>query len=283
MDMLRFTDADAFYRTTGPFLLQQEAVNNLMISIVMRLADGSARWSDESPWLYAVADGDEMLACAVRTPPHLLVLTEQPRAVSAFLAQRLWESGLRMPGLLGPAATAAEFAGAWSAASGMPCRRMKAMRIYRCDSALPVTGVAGAPEIAGEERLPLLLSWMTAFNEATDSPSAGLEEQLRCQLAARQIQLWLAPHPVSMAAGAGSTPHGIRVSMVYTPPAERNRGYAAANVAALSRRLLAEGRQFCCLYTDLANPAANHLYRQIGYRPVCDVDDYRVFEEDAHA
>jgi predicted GNAT family acetyltransferase len=46
-------------------------------------------------------------------------------------------------------------------------------------------------------------------------------------------------------------------------------------VAALSRRLLDEGRRFCMLYTNLANATSNRIYRRIGYEPVCDVAEFR--------
>jgi hypothetical protein len=81
--------------------------------------------------------------------------------------------------------------------------------------------------------------------------------------------------PVSMVCHTGPTPHGIRVSFVYTPPEQRRKGYASACTAALSRRLLDAGYQFCFLFTDLGNPTSNHIYQDIGYRPVCDVDEYR--------
>jgi len=42
--------------------------------------------------------------------------------------------------------------------------------------------------------------------------------------------------------------------------------------------LLDEGRRFCALFTDLANPTSNRIYHKIGYRPVCDFDEY-VFGE----
>ena len=48
-----------------------------------------------------------------------------------------------------------------------------------------------------------------------------------------------------------------------------------ATVAALSQLLLDSGRKFCFLFTDLSNPTSNHIYQAIGYRPVCDVDEYR--------
>lgn len=35
-------------------------------------------------------------------------------------------------------------------------------------------------------------------------------------------------------------------------------------------QLLNEGKVFCCINTDLANPTTNRIYPAIGYRPVCD-------------
>jgi hypothetical protein len=32
--------------------------------------------------------------------------------------------------------------------------------------------------------------------------------------------------------------------------------------------------QFCPLFTDLANPTSNSIYRKIGYKPVGDFHDY---------
>ena len=77
-----------------------------------------------------------------------------------------------------------------------------------------------------------------------------------------------------MAMKTRPTRRGISVSFVYTPPEFRRRGYATACVAELSRLLLESGRQFCSLFTDLANPTSNHIYQQIGYRPVADFDQY---------
>jgi predicted GNAT family acetyltransferase len=66
----------------------------------------------------------------------------------------------------------------------------------------------------------------------------------------------------------------VRLSGVYTPPEKRNHGYAAACVHALSRRLRDAGHR-CILYTDLANPTSNSIYRRIGYRAVAEALRYR--------
>ncbi|GAC1375090.1 MAG: hypothetical protein NVSMB32_18100 [Actinomycetota bacterium] len=89
------------------------------------------------------------------------------------------------------------------------------------------------------------------------------------------MYLWDNAGPVSMAATGGPTPHGGRVYAVYTPPEHRGRGYASACVAAVSQHMLNRGLRYCFLFTDLANPIANHIYQEIGYRPVAPFDWYR--------
>jgi predicted GNAT family acetyltransferase len=78
-----------------------------------------------------------------------------------------------------------------------------------------------------------------------------------------------------MAAEGGRTPNGSRVGWVFTPPESRGRGYASACVATLSEHLLAAGRRFCFLYTDLANETSNALYQRIGYERIGEAVDYR--------
>ena len=83
---------------------------------------------------------------------------------------------------------------------------------------------------------------------------------------------------MSLAGWGGPTPNGIRVGPVYTPSARRGHGYATALTAELSLRLLAGGRRFCFLYTDLANPTSNVIYERIGYRRIAESAEI-VFDE----
>src|SRR5438093_1092376 len=96
-------------------------------------------------------------------------------------------------------------------------------------------------------------------------------------IAGGRLRLWEDGVVVSMAGASGPTPNGIRVGAVYTPPDKRRRGYASALVAALSQEQLDTGKKFCFLYTDLANPTSNKIYQDVGYEPVCDIDEY-IFE-----
>jgi uncharacterized protein len=106
-----------------------------------------------------------------------------------------------------------------------------------------------------------------------DDPAAFLEAAgplLLAHEARHNLMLWDDGEAVSVAGFGGETPNGIRIGPVYTPPELRGRGYATALVAELSAQLLAEGRRFCFLYTDLANPTSNAIYERIGYVRVCE-------------
>jgi predicted GNAT family acetyltransferase len=86
------------------------------------------------------------------------------------------------------------------------------------------------------------------------------------------LYLWIDGEPVSMAARVRETAHGSAVSAVYTPPQFRGRGYATSCVGELCRQILHEGRRFCALFADLANPVSNSIYQRIGFRQVADFD-----------
>jgi uncharacterized protein len=78
---------------------------------------------------------------------------------------------------------------------------------------------------------------------------------------------------VALTGHGGLTPNGIRIGPVYTPPARRGRGYATSLVAAQVTWLLARGHRFCFLYTDLANPTSNNIYRRIGFEQVVEAGE----------
>jgi predicted GNAT family acetyltransferase len=65
------------------------------------------------------------------------------------------------------------------------------------------------------------------------------------------------------------------ISLVYTPPEERGRGYAGAVTAATVEAGYARGKTSASLFTDLRNPVSNRCYEKIGFRPVCDYHAYK--------
>jgi len=102
-------------------------------------------------------------------------------------------------------------------------------------------------------------------------PAAAIDRWLS-GIGERQGWIWDDGGPVSFTGIGGPTPNGIRLGPVYTPPDLRRRGYAGNLVAAASQAQLDRGKTFVFLFTDLANPTSNHIYQEIGYEPIADVD-----------
>ena len=90
----------------------------------------------------------------------------------------------------------------------------------------------------------------------------------------QSLYLWEDAVPVSFAGSNAALSTVARIGPVYTPPSFRRQGFATALVAALSQQLLDQGCDRCYLFTDLTNPTSNHIYQTIGYRPICDWEEY---------
>jgi predicted GNAT family acetyltransferase len=110
---------------------------------------------------------------------------------------------------------------------------------------------------------------MRGFYADIGQDERGFEPVVKRRLEAGHFWLWEDGCPVSMAANSEPVEGVVRVQAVYTPPENRNRGYAGACVADLSRRMQEAGHR-CILYTDLGNPTSNSVYRRIGYRAVTE-------------
>ena len=151
--------------------------------------------------------------------------------------------------------------------------------IYQSTRVLPPTGVPGSVRNAKAADRPLLAAWLRGFVRDAMHGEDISDEEARSRVDVwlespdAHVRLWQTDRPVSMAVARGSTPNGIRVGGVYTPPEHRRRGFASACVAALSQELLEGGRRFCFLFTDARNATSNHIYRAIGYQQVSEVDE----------
>jgi predicted GNAT family acetyltransferase len=119
---------------------------------------------------------------------------------------------------------------------------------------------------AADRDVALVAEWAAGFVRDTgvDTRPEEFGEHL---LRAGGLYVWEDGVPRSMVGVNRTSTNGATIGAVYTPPELRGRGYASAAVAELSQRLLDAGRKFCTLYTDVANPTSNKIYRAVGFRP----------------
>jgi predicted GNAT family acetyltransferase len=267
------TGADAILDCLEELLLRDEARHNLALGILSTAQAHPTVYPELDGWV--VRDGEGVAAGALRTPPHNLVLAA-PRRLETLdaLAGAIEEV---LPGVVGGTPEVDRFARAWANRRDATFVPRMEQRIYSLRELRPPPQIDGAIRPADETDRELLLGWLLGFARetrgggSTDEHSMGQSIDMRLADAEGGFWLWeAAGRPVSVACAGGTTPNGIRISAVYTPPEHRNHGYGSAVTAAVSQLLLERGHRFCFLYTDLANPTSNAIYQRIGYEPVCD-------------
>ena len=267
-----FSEDPAFVlKRAGAFLASQPVHHNLVLSIL------HARVVQGDPGRYWMAiQKDDVVGVGLQSPLTFpATLTPMQPPVAAAMADAIADAGTPLPGVNGEAATAAIFSGQWSERTKSPATPFQGNRLYEFLDAGEVPAIEGRLRQAGPEDRSLMILWTRAFQleigESDDDTELGVDRALAAGL------LWVWDRngdTVSMAVAREPVERVVRVSGVYTPPEKRKQSYAAAGVHALSSRLRDTGHR-CILYTDLANPTSNSVYRRIGYRAVAEALRYR--------
>lgn len=286
MKLLRYDDPVIFQSAIMDYLLMNEAENNLPLGILANLIAGE--YQDPPPYLAQVEDQGETCLVVMRTPPFkaLSSFDSDPldEEIVSLVANDLYKTfGEDFPGVTAEKSMAAQLSESWQAATGKTPLLEMAMRIYKLEQVKPVSGVSGSIRPANEDDASMVLKWYENFHRDAlreDPNPKQVKEQaaryIKADPSQRGLMIWeVEGIPVSMAGYTGPTTNGIRIGAVYTPPDVRRKGYASACTAGLSQHLLDLGFKFCFLFTDLMNPTSNHIYQQIGYEPVCDVDSIK--------
>jgi predicted GNAT family acetyltransferase len=277
VELVAHENVQVFLEAAQPVLLRDEARHNLMYGICSTLIEAPDAYPTVYLWT-VVSDGGPVMALLMTPPFNVVVGQPIDPAAPESAARALVDEGVSLPGVTGALPEVDTFAEAWETLSGTSRRRRMAQGIYAVRSVRPARAVAGRMRFANANDRELLIEWFDAFAaESLPEHSPGLETESavdRHLASSGGFALWEDGEIVSMSGFGGETPHGIRIGPVYTPPRLRRRGYASALVAQLSSRLLDAGRDYCFLYTDLANPTSNRIYMDVGYELVCESADY---------
>jgi GNAT superfamily N-acetyltransferase len=201
-------------------------------------------------------------------------ITQMPPAAVEALVIALAEIAPELPGVFGVADTAARFAGCWAETLKVAATPVEGQRLYELGSLHLPTGISGRPRLAATTDTELVLRWLQGFQVDTGAPVASAPTVER-RVSAGMVWLWEDDEPVSMAGFTPPTAGVSRVGLVYTPPEHRRHGYAAAATTAASQAALSAGADRCILFTQLANPQSNAIYKRLGYEPICENVRYR--------
>jgi GNAT superfamily N-acetyltransferase len=267
-----FTEDPAFVLLRArAFLSSEPVLHNLVLSLLhARVVHG------ERGRYWMAIQGDEVLGVALQSPLTFpAVLTPMKASVAAAMANAIAEAGVALPGVTADAATAATFAGQWSERSKSAATPFQGLRLYELLQIGEIPRTEGTLQAAGAQYRSLMIDWVGAFQREIGESDADTEIRVDRALAAGELWTWdCRGETLSMAVSREPLEGVVRLSGIYTPPEKRKRGYAAACVHALSKRLGDAGYR-CILYTDLANPTSNSIYQRIGYQALAEGLRYR--------
>lgn len=275
---LRSFDNPAEYRAhVRPLQLRNEAENGVAIGVLDRVVDGRSGVPGEpasTPLLLSIDDeSGQPVSMAMQTPPAGLLVHRSSLPIVEMLAEYLIESNW-VGEMIGPVETIDALADRYASRTGTFGSIDIKLWLLRCDRLEPPANLddAGFLRVCTPDDIELATIWCKAFAEDIGDPARDPRAVAETIIAEQRLHFWIdrdRGQPRSMAAFAGPTPRGIRINHVYTPPEHRRRGHATRATASLTRQLLAEGRDFCTLFTDQKNPTSNGIYESIGYRRVC--------------
>jgi len=274
-----YDNINKYFDDVMDVIAQHEIQNNVLISNCLRGKD----WMDTTNWFMSVVKDSRgaIQLVALMTPPHNIVVYESNNIPNdeavKLLVHEIVNLQIPVPGVIAEKSLAGRFADKYASVSMTIKKDGKGMRIYRLDKVNEMPKASGKFRVADQKDLFYLPYWNIYFNldcghQGADVP--GAVERVKRLLNDKSLFIWEDGIPVSQAAMGRRTLNGAVVNAVYTPPHYRGKGYATSCVASLSQHLLDSGYKFCSLFTDLANPVSNSIYMKIGYKPVCDYDEY---------
>jgi uncharacterized protein len=256
--------------SAGAFLMAEPCLHNVILTLL------HTRTIHRVSGRYWIASRAERVAGVVfQSPLHFAAtLSLMDAEVVEAMVDAIAAAGVALPGVNGEAGTAARFAGCWTERSRAGAAPARGQRVYEVETVGSWALVPGRFRKAVAADRDLLVAWTRAFHaeigEQPDDPARVVGERLPAGF------FWLWDDdggPVSLACRSAPVAGVVRIQMVYTPPGSRRRGYGRACVGEISTRIRAEGNR-CMLYADLANPVANGLYRDLGYRAVAEALRY---------
>lgn len=265
MNVILTKSADEFAERATPLLGSR--VEHNILATVLQIAQ--RRSPDGALFGFVEGAHGEIAGAALRLPPRRLLASVMDQAAGAALTEAWLAADPGLPGVAGPRDSARCIAREWELRTGGAYELAMGTALHALDRVTdPPRPAAGALREPTASERELMLEWVREF-----ITEEGLADDPAAMLDSRRLHVWDDGGPVSLVASSPPVAAAVRIGPVYTPPANRRRGYASSAVAGASRVLLQSGARQCLLFTDLSNPTSNRIYAAVGYRRVAAWDE----------
>ena len=271
MEIKSFQDVRYFLRTVEELLLQKESFYNFKLGLGGAIQNNNLKVID--PLYFALFENDNLVGCALRTDAEKpLAISKMPKSAIKVLIQKLIDQKIILGGVIGEVETTVYFKDMWLKDQPLICKLNIHLGIYETDRIISPKG--NIEIIQGvENHKEVIFKFVKGFS-VDCFPNREHKDEDIDKLCVRHINnksLYLLKNELgeilSMAANTRGSTNGGTISLVYTPPELRGKGYGSLVTAKVSEMVLKE-KKFANLFTDLKNPTSNSIYQKIGYKMI---------------
>jgi predicted GNAT family acetyltransferase len=268
-------------------ILEDDEINgSLILGICNNLIKNEHHYGNEDPFYSIIYNDNNIIQLlGLMTLPYKLNIYENKEsnnnAIDIF-TKNIHLKYTQINGVSGEINIAKAFAKKWVEIKGCQCELDKELRLFKLTKVNPYNKPDGIFRKAVYEDVEILKEFMKQFSTDINEPKDDIEKiRKSCENIIKNGEFYVWEKDgkiVSMARKTRPTKNGMAINYVYTPMEFRKKGYATACVSELSRNILNSGKNHCTLFTDLANPISNSIYKKIGYEPVNDCISYKFNE-----
>lgn len=271
MKIKSFDNVNDFLKVSEELLLQNESFYNLKLGLSGAIQKNNIHVS--SPLYFALFDNEILAGCALRTDPEKpLAISKMSKDAIEILIVSLIEQEISLSGVIGEVETANIFKELWLKKHQLNFKLNIHLGIYETKAIISPKNTTEI--IQGTENyIDVIFKFVKGFSMDCFPNREHKDEDIQ-KLCARHINnksLYLLKNDsgeiVSMAANTRGSTNGGTISLVYTPPELRGKGYGSIVTAKVSEIVLKE-KKFANLFTDLTNPISNSIYQKIGYKMI---------------
>lgn len=270
MKIIKYQNIEEFLNANEALLLEKESFHNLILGLAYGIRNKKIKTT--KPLFYSIKENEKVIACALRSNSDKpLIVTEMSVDGVDLLIQDLVNNNSELMAIVGEESSANYFKDQWTKIKNLNFKINIHLGVYECFKVVFPVIISGEIIRATEEHKDILRKNIKGFLQDCFPDNPIVDDNIET-LMNRHLDnnsLFLLKNKkkeiVSMAANTRSTLNGGTISLVYTPPTLRGRGYASSMVALLSGKIMSDGKKFASLFTDLANPTSNSIYQKIGF------------------
>lgn len=256
------TGAD-FLAACAGWLSQKEDVHNGLLSLAHAL--NAQKHIHNPPFIFAHVETENGIdGCAIFAEPDGLTLSEMTDAATDVLFAGLKTDIGKLTRVFGPLGPTVRIAHHFAKYLKLAPMLHSKWHVHRLDTLVrQAARASGTVRVGKPSDGDLVRKWGKLY-DLEKPANVDIEKFLVRKLDDGLLHFWFDRQPTSVLTLSGTDCAGTRISSVYTPAEFRGKGYASALVHEMSDQLLASGKYFVTLNTEVDDPV-ERIYRNLGY------------------